>query len=74
MTFVTIYNTFSPADAQLIRSQLDAAGFHATVRNELSALSLGGYSMSTGGIQVQVPDAEGEDAKALIASNDAPPE
>ncbi len=70
MELITVYKTFSPADAQLIRSRLDAAGFHAVVQHELAALSMDGYSMAAGGIAVQVPDCEAEDARALIEAKD----
>ena len=70
MALVTIYQTFSPADAQLVRSRLEAAEFTAFVAHELSALSMDGYSMSTGGVSVQVPEEEAVDARALL---DAPP-
>ena len=70
MKLVTVYTAFSSADAQLIRSRLDAAGIHAVVQHEASALSMEGYSMAAGGIQVQVPDSEAEEARALIESND----
>jgi hypothetical protein len=74
MSLVTVHTSFSPADAQLIRSRLEASGFHAAVMNELSALSMEGYSMSTGGIQVQVPEDEAAGARELLAAagNDAP--
>ena len=52
MNLVTVYTSFSPAEAQLIRSRLDASEFHAVVTHELSALSLDGYSMAAGGILV----------------------
>ena len=29
MTLVTVSSAFNPADAQLVRSRLEAAGFHA---------------------------------------------
>jgi hypothetical protein len=76
MNIVTIYTSFSPADAQLIRSRLEASGFHAVVTHELSSLSMEGYSMSTGGIKVQVPDDEAAGARELLAAagNDAPAE
>lgn len=70
MTLVTVYKAFNSADAQLIRSRLDAAGFHAVVQHELAALSLEGYSQAVGGILVQVPDAEVDAARALIESKD----
>jgi len=72
MQLVTVFRSFSPAEAQLIRSRLDAADIPAEVVNELAALSMDGYSMATGGILVQVPDDYAEEAKALIeAVNDS---
>jgi hypothetical protein len=68
MKLVTVYRTFSPADAQLICSLLQASDISALVADELSALSMDGYSMATGGIRVQVPEEEVEDARALIES------
>ena len=56
MKLVTIYRAFSPADAQLLRSRLEAAQFHPFVADELSALSMDGYSMAIGGVRVQVHD------------------
>ena len=70
MQLVTIYTAFNPADAQLVRSRLEAAEFHPVVMHELSALSLDGYSLAAGGIRVQVPEAEAADARELL---DAPP-
>jgi hypothetical protein len=70
MGLVTVARAFNPAEAQLIRSRLDAAQFHAVVMHELSALSLDGYSMAAGGILVQVPEAEADEAKAFL---EAPP-
>jgi len=70
MQLVTVFSAFNPAEAQLVRSRLDAAGFHASVANELSALNMEGYSMAVGGILVQVPDVEVADAKEFLA---APP-
>lgn len=66
MKLVTVYRTFSPADAQLIRSRLEAADLQATVTHELSALSMEGYSLSTGGIRVQVPEDQAQEAREII--------
>jgi hypothetical protein len=71
MPLVTVYRSFSPADAHLIRSRLEAANLHATVSHELSALSMEGYSLSTGGVLVQVPESEAEEARELIAAKDS---
>jgi hypothetical protein len=70
---VTVFTAFSSGEAQLAWSRLDAAGFHAVVMHELSALSMDGYSMAAGGILVQVPEDEAADAKELLAAGDAPP-
>jgi hypothetical protein len=70
MKLVTVYKAFSSADAQLVRSRLDAAGFHAVVQHELASLSMEGYSMAAGGILVQVPETEAASAEALLKSND----
>lgn len=74
MKLVTISTAFNPADAQLTRSRLDAAGFYAVVTNELSALSLDGYALAAGGIRVQVPESEAADAKEFLESPAAPAE
>jgi hypothetical protein len=42
MDFATVFTALSPADAQLVRSRLEAAGFHPFVAGELSALSMDG--------------------------------
>jgi hypothetical protein len=66
MRLVEVYNTFSSADAHLICSSLQSAGFGARVANELSTLSLEGYAVASGGIRVLVPEEEFEEARALI--------
>ncbi len=70
MPLVTVSTAFNPADAQLTRARLEAAGFHAVVSHELSALSLDGYALAAGGILVQVPADEAAEAKEFLA---APP-
>ena len=71
---VTVFSTFSPAEAELVRSRLDAAEFHAVVTHELAALTMEGYSMAAGGVLVQVPASEADDAKALLAAPEPSPE
>ena len=68
MDFQVIYTAFSPAEAELTWSQLDAAGFKAEIVNELSSLSMEGYSLSTGGIQIRVPSDQAKEAKAFLES------
>jgi NADPH-dependent 7-cyano-7-deazaguanine reductase QueF-like protein len=66
MSLITVSRAFNPADAHVVRSRLDAAGFHAVVTNELSSLSLDGYAMAAGGILVQVPESEAIEAKQFL--------
>lgn len=77
MSLTTVYTALSAADAQLVNSRLEAAGFHSVVMGELSAFSLEGYTLAAGGIRVQVPESEVEDARLLLDSpddsSDAPP-
>jgi hypothetical protein len=69
MKLVTIATAFNPADAQLVRSRLEVAGFHPIVKNELSALSLDGYAMAAGGILVQVPEDELDEANEFLKAS-----
>jgi hypothetical protein len=71
MNLVTIFTAFNPADAHLVRSRLEAADFHPFVKNELSALSLDGYALAAGGILVQVPSGEAEEAKEFLTAEPA---
>lgn len=66
MKLVTVATAFNPADAQLTRSRLEVAGFHAVVTHETAALSLDGYAMAAGGICVQVPETEAEEARQFL--------
>ena len=70
---VTVFRAFSPAEAQLVRSRLEAAGFLVEVTGELSALSLDGYTMAAGGIRVQVPSEQAEEARQLLEAAEEDP-
>ena len=72
MRLVTVFEALQPADAELVWSQLDAAGFPAQVFNELSALSTDGYSLATGGIQVKVPEDRAKEARAFLGASPTP--
>jgi hypothetical protein len=74
MALVTVFTAFNPAAAQLVRSRLDAAQFHAIVTHELSALSLDGYALAAGGILVQVPESEAAEAREFLAAETPPDE
>jgi hypothetical protein len=66
MNPATVYKAFNPADAQLVRSRLEAAGFHAFVADEIAALTMDGYSLAAGGIRVQVPESEFAEAREFL--------
>ena len=70
MDRVTVFTAFSPVQAQIIGSRLQAAGMDATVEGEAAALSIEGYSLSTGGIRVQVPSSQEADARQLIEAHE----
>lgn len=70
MKLVTVYTAFNPAEAQLANSQLQAAGFHSIVMGETAALSMDGYGVTVGGIRVQVPEEEAEDANTLLRASE----
>lgn len=72
MQLITVTRSFSPAEAQVVRSRLEAAGIPATVTHELSALSMEGYSLTTGGILVQVPEDRAADARELLNASAEP--
>jgi hypothetical protein len=69
MDFVTVSRAFNPADAQLVRARLEAAGFHPVVTHEGSALAMDGYAMAAGGILVQVPEKEAEEATTFLTDS-----
>jgi hypothetical protein len=68
MDLITVYTAFNPAQAHLIASRLEASDFLVNVKNENAALGMDGYTMAVGGILVQVPEDQVEDARALIKS------
>ncbi|MBI3418447.1 MAG: DUF2007 domain-containing protein [Verrucomicrobia bacterium] len=69
MALVTVFKSFNPAEAQLIRSRLDAADIDSVVNHELAGLSVG-YTLATGGVLVQVAEEDADAARELI---EAPP-
>ena len=74
MKLVSLITALNPADAELVRSRLDAAGFHPVITHGLAALSNEGYALAAGGILVQVPEVEAEDAREFLAPPDAGPD
>ncbi len=73
MQLVTVFTSFNVVDADLVNSRLDAAKFHPVVTHALSALSTRGYTLGAGGILVQVPEDEAEEAIKFLDSSEAAP-
>ena len=69
MDRVTVFTAFNPVQAQIVSARLQTAGLDATVEGEAAALSMEGYSLATGGIRVQVPSAQEDEARRLIESD-----
>jgi hypothetical protein len=67
-----VYKTLNLAEAELVRARLEAAGFHAAVMDEVAAFGIEGYSRAAGGIRVEVPDSEAEEARAFLEAPDLP--
>ena len=70
MDFVTVYTALNPADADLVRSRLEANDFLVNVKNEIAARSIDGYALAAGGLLVQVPEDQAQSARQLIESKD----
>ena len=70
MDHVTVFTAFNPVQAQIASTRLQTAGLDATVEGEAAALSMEGYSLATGGIRVQVPSTQEDEARRLIESDE----
>ena len=70
MDFVTVYWALNPADADLVRSRLEANDFLVNIKNEIAARAIDGYALAAGGLQVQVPEDQAQSARQLIESKD----
>ena len=73
MDFTTVFSAFSLTEAQLVRSRLEAAGFHPFVANENTASWQAGFS-PLGNIPVQVPTSEAANAKEFLDTPTTPVE
>ncbi|MGA2555008.1 MAG: DUF2007 domain-containing protein [Verrucomicrobiota bacterium] len=66
MEFVTVYTTLDRGDAELIRGRLESADFTVNVKNEDVIPGL-----AAGGVLLQVPEEEAEEARALLKYQDS---
>ena len=76
----TVFATFSPVEAAVIQSRLEAAHLHADIQNELSNILFGFscapgvFNPACGAILVQVPDDEAHDANEILQSGSTGPD
>lgn len=68
MKWVSVSNVLNPAMALLVRSRLEAAGFLVSIRGLDAALATEGYSLATGGVRIEVPGDQAEEAQAFLAA------
>ena len=66
MPQVTVANALNPAEAGLICSRLEAAGFHPFLPDKNTARSMEGCSPAVGGIHIHVPETEAADAREFL--------
>jgi hypothetical protein len=72
MQMITVFTALNPVDADLASSRLAAAGFHPAIARGLAETV--GFVLASGGVLVQVPDDEANDAKEFLAApGEAPP-
>jgi flagellar biosynthesis/type III secretory pathway M-ring protein FliF/YscJ len=71
MVFVTVSNAATPAEADLVRSRLEANGFMVNLKDDNDAVSFG-FGLPIGGMQIQVPEDQAENARGLLASQGPP--
>jgi hypothetical protein len=62
MQFVTVYMTLNAAKAEVMRSNLESAGFTVNMKNEDRVLGI----ETSGGILIQVPPDRAGEARALV--------
>ena len=66
----TVFETLNAAEAQLIRSRLEAAGIETEMDPEFDPLSVGGFSTHNGGIRIKVEPSQAAEAKAILAAGE----
>ncbi len=64
----TVFETLNAAEAQLIRSRLEAAGLNPEVDPEIDPMSIEGFALRGGGIQIRVPASQVEQARAALSA------
>ena len=68
MQLKTVFRALNSGEAQLVRSQLEAAEFDVFVADESSALAVECHVLGVGGIRVQVPEDREASAREFLKS------
>jgi hypothetical protein len=73
MDTVTVYNTLNVADAEVVASRLEAAGFTVAIDPELDAFASCG--LLADGIRIRVPADQAKEVSEFLAApeTEAPP-
>jgi hypothetical protein len=74
MNLVTIFKGWNLNEAELVRSRLEAAGFHTVAVNEYAANMFGSSTNALSPVSVQVPESEAGDAKEFLETPTTPAE
>ncbi len=72
MKMITVYRTFNIAEAEVVRSRLEAAELQPELANEIAAVSIDGYTQATGGVEVRTPEDKAEAARELLNAGEPP--
>jgi hypothetical protein len=70
MQLITVFTAFNPAEADLVRARLEIAEFHPVITHGTNAQ---GLDIAAGGVLVQVPENEAEEARQFLTSSEATP-
>jgi hypothetical protein len=70
MELVTVARFFNAAEADLTAARLESAGFAVLRHSEYSGV-IEGFPATVGGIRIQVPADQAEDARTLLGSDAA---
>lgn len=68
---ITVATCNNPMHAQLLKSVLEDSGISVEIPNEHSAQTMPHLILAMGGIRVQVPEADAETARKLVADFEA---
>jgi Putative prokaryotic signal transducing protein len=68
MNFAVIFQGWNLNESELVRSRLEAAGFHPILENEYTSGVFGGSANAIAPLRIQVPETEADDAREFLES------